>query len=95
MTYIEILEKIQAQALDNVKQFQAAQISTLRTVREVAVSLPSLVNANVPTIEGMPTLAQVAELGSSFATQLLDQEKAFVNQLADVFAPAGKSAITV
>jgi hypothetical protein len=88
MTYIEILEKIQTQALDNIKQIQAAQISTLQTVREVALSLPSLMNPNVPTIEGMPTLAQVAELNSSFATQLIDQGKAFVSQLTEVFAPA-------
>ncbi len=97
MTYIEILEKIQSQTLDNVKQIEAAQISTLQTVREVAASLPSLMNLpNVPTIEGLPTLAQVVELNSSFATQLLDQQKAFASQLAEVFSPAVKSpSITV
>jgi hypothetical protein len=93
MTYLEILEKIQAQTLDNVKQTEAAQISTLQTVREVAASLPSLMHLpNVPTIEGMPTLAQVVELNSSFATQLLDQEKAFASQLAEVLSPAVKSS---
>ena len=93
MTYLEILEKIQAQTLDNVKQTQAAQISTLQMVREVVASLPSLMNLpNVPTIEGIPTPAQVVELNSSFATQLLDQEKAFASQLAEVFSPALKSS---
>jgi hypothetical protein len=92
MTYLEILEKIQAQTLDNVKQAEAAQISTLQTVREVAASLPSLMNLpNLPTIEGMPTLGQVVEMNSSFATQLLDQEKAFASQLAEVFSPVVKS----
>ena len=95
MTYIEILEKIQAQAISNLKQIQAAQISTLQTVREVAASLPTMMSSpNVPTIEGIPTLSQVVELTTSFATGLLDQEKAFVSQLSAVFSPAAKPAIT-
>jgi hypothetical protein len=93
MTYLAILEKIQAQTLDNVKQIEAAQISTLQTVREVAASLPSLMNLpNLPTIEGFPTLAQVTELNTSFATQLLDQGKAFTSQLVEVFSPAVTSS---
>jgi hypothetical protein len=93
MTYLEILEKIQAQTLDNVKQIEAVQISTLQTVREVAAILPSLMKLpNGPTIEGLPTLAQVVELNSSFATQVLDQQKAFASQLAEVFSPAVKSS---
>jgi hypothetical protein len=80
MTYLEILEKIQAQTLDNVKQIEAA-------------SLPSLMKLpNGPTIEGLPTLAQVVELNSSFATQVLDQQKAFASQLAEVFSPAVNSS---
>jgi hypothetical protein len=93
MTYLEILEKIQAQTLDNVKKAEAVQISTLQTAREVAAALPSLMNLpNLPTIEGMPTLGQVVEMNSSFATQLLDQEKAFAGQLAEVFSPVVKSS---
>jgi hypothetical protein len=96
MTYIEILEKIQAQAIINLKQIQAGQISTLQTVREVVASLPSMMSSpNVPTMEGIPTLSQVVELATSFSTELLDQEKAFVSQLTEVFSPAVKSAITV
>jgi hypothetical protein len=93
MTYLEILEKIQTQTLDNIKQIEAAQISTFQTVREVAVSVLSLMKVpNGPTNEGLPTLAQVVELNSSFATQLLDQQKAFASQLAEVFSPAVKSS---
>jgi hypothetical protein len=55
--------------------------------------LPSLMKLpNGPTIEGLPTLAQVVELNSSFATQVLDQQKAFASQLAEVFSPAVKSS---
>jgi hypothetical protein len=90
MTYLELLEKIQAQTLDNVKQIEAAQISTLQTVREVAADLPSAMSS-----PNVPTLSQVVALATSFATELVDQEKAFVNQVSEVFSPAAKSAITV
>jgi hypothetical protein len=82
-TYLEILEKIQAQALENLKQIEAVQIATLHTAREIAASLPSLLNLpNIPTTEGVPTLEQIAELNTSFATKLLDQQKAYASQLA-------------
>jgi hypothetical protein len=94
MNYIEIQEKIQAQAISNLKQIQDAQISTLKTVREVVAGLPSMMSSPSPTVEGVPTLSQVVELTTSFATGLLDQEKAFVSQLSAVFSPAAKPAIT-
>ena len=79
-TYVEVLQRIQAQTLDNVKQIQAVQISTLNTIRELI--------AELPTAKSVPTLAQISELTSSFANQLLDQQKVFVNELADVLKPA-------
>jgi hypothetical protein len=93
MNYIEIQEKIQAQALDNLKQIQAVQISTLQAVREVVAALPSPTNLpSMPTIEGFPTITQITELNASFATQLVDQGKAFTSQLAEVFSPAVNSS---
>jgi hypothetical protein len=82
-TYLEILQKIQAQTLDNVKQIQAVQISTLTAVRELI--------AELPTAKGVPTFAQISELGTSFVTHLLEQQKAFASQLADVGTPAVES----
>jgi hypothetical protein len=81
-TYLEVLQKLQAQTLENVKQIQAVQIATLTTARELI--------AELPTAKGFPTLAQATEFGNSFATQLLDQQKAFVNQLAAVMKPAAE-----
>jgi hypothetical protein len=46
----------------------------------------------VPTIDGIPTLAQIAELNTSFATQLLDQQKAYAGELAEIFTPVVKSS---
>ena len=90
-TYLEVLQKIQDQALDNLKKLEAVQLSTLTTVREILAELPSLTTVpSLPTIEGVPTFKQIVELNSSFATQLLDQEKNFANQLTDLFTPAVK-----
>ena len=92
-TYLEILEKIQNQTLENIKQFQTAQVATLHTVRDIITSLPSLTSAPaVPTVEGLPTLAQVTELNTTFANQLLEQEKAYASQLAEIFTPASKAS---
>jgi hypothetical protein len=88
-TYLEVLQKIQAQTLENLKQIQAVQVSTLTTARELAASMPSITTApNMPTIEGLPTLAQLSEVNTAFATQLLDQQKAYASQLAELFTPA-------
>lgn len=86
-TYLEIIQKIQAQTLDNVKQVQAVQISTLTAVRELI--------AELPTAKGVPTFAQISELGKSFMTHVLDQQKAFARQLADVGTPAVESDSSV
>jgi hypothetical protein len=92
-TYLEMLEKIQTQTLENLKQVQAVQVATLNTARELVSSLPSITSApNVPTIEGLPTLQQIADLNTSFATKLLDQQKAFASQIAELFTPVTKTS---
>lgn len=88
--YLEMLAKLQAQALDGLKAVQSVQVATLTTAREMAASLPTV--PTIPTLEGMPSIAQIAELNTSFATQLLDQQKAYASQLAEVFSPAVKSS---
>jgi len=82
-SYLDILQKIQAQTLDNVKQIEAAQVATLTTARELI--------AELPTAKGVPTFAQITELVTSFATQVLDQQKAFASQVADVVTHAVES----
>jgi hypothetical protein len=89
-TYLEMLEKIQTQALENLKQVQAVQVATLQTARELVASLPTL--TSVPTVEGLPTLTQITELNTSFAAQLLEQQKAYAAELSELFAPPIKSS---
>lgn len=92
-TYLAILEKIQSQTLENLKQIQAVQVSTLTTARELVSSLPSIASPpGTATVEGLPTLAQLTEMNTAFATQLLDQQKAFASQLAELFKPATTSS---
>jgi hypothetical protein len=92
-TYLEILSKIQSQTLENLKQMQAVQVASLHTAKELAASLPTMATVpTVPTIDGIPTLAQIAELNTSFATQLLDQQKAYAGELAEIFTPVVKSS---
>ncbi len=79
-TYLEMLEKIQDRTLENVKQLQAVQISTLTTVREIIGELP--------TAKGMPTATQIIDLGSSFANKLVEQQKMFVTEVSDAVKPA-------
>jgi len=86
-TYLEMLAKIQTQALDNLKAIQAVQVATLTTARELVESLPTPTSVpTMPTIEGLPTVAQISELNTSFASQLLEQQKAYAAQLADLFS---------
>ena len=88
--YLELLQKLQAQTLEGFKQIQSVQVATLTTARELVASLPT--TPSLPTIEGMPSVAQIAELNTQFATQLLDQQKAYASQIAELFSPVAKSS---
>ena len=88
--YIELLGKLQAQTLEGLKQVQAVQVATLTTAREIAANLPSI--TSLPTVEGLPTVSQLAELNTNFASQLLEQQKAYAGQLAELFTPVVKAS---
>ena len=88
--YLELLAKLQSQTLEGLKQIQNVQVATLTTAREMVTSMPSM--TSVPTVDGMPSVAQIAELNTQFATQLLDQQKAYASQLAEIFSPVVRSS---
>jgi hypothetical protein len=83
-TFLTILEKIQAQTLENVKQLEAVQIATLTTAREVI--------AELRTAKSVPTFSEITNLSASFANDLLDQQKTFVNELVDVVKSAAEDS---
>ena len=91
-TYIDLLAKMQEQGLDTLKQAQSAYIASLTSTREMVEKLPTLPTMpQLPTIEGLPTVAELTELNTQFLDRIVEQQKAYAKQLADVFAPIAKS----
>lgn len=88
-TYLDMISKLQQQSLQALKQAQETQLAALSTAREIATQFAS---APVPTPDAVPSLGALTELTSSFATQMLDQQKAYANRLAGFFDTARKEA---
>ncbi len=87
-TYIDTIEKLQAQGLEALKQAQAAQISAVSSVRELITNATSKLPGaqsfrNIPTV-----ISQVSELNSAFAVKLIEQQNEYVNQLVNVLKSA-------
>ena len=87
-SYLETLTNLQNQGLETLKQAQAVQLTALTSVRDAVASIPGL--PKVPAMEGFPTVAELIELNGSFATKVLEQQNAFVAQVAGVLSPAAK-----
>jgi hypothetical protein len=89
-TFVETIEKLQTQGLETLKQAQAVQIATLKSVGEIVASAPTV--PAVPNFEKMPSIAELTELSATFTKKLVDQQFAYFNELATVFATAQKDA---
>jgi hypothetical protein len=87
-SYLEMITKLQDQGLDALKQAQKAHLETLGQVRDFVEKLPNV--PQMPVLEGVPTLAQITELSTSFVEQVVDQQKTYTTQLAAIFAPLSK-----
>ena len=88
-TYIETLGKLQQQSLDALKQAQATQLSALSTIGELAGELPAF--RPTATVENLPTFAELTELNAAFARNVIEQQNAYVSQLAGLFTVASKN----
>ena len=86
-TYLDMISKLQQQGLQALKQAQETQLAALSTAREIATQFAA---APIPTPDAVPSIAALTELSTSFATQMLDQQKAYANQLAGFFDSARK-----
>ncbi len=82
-SYLDTIAKLQDQGIETLKQVQTVQLTAVTSLRDAAKTLPAL-----PQVEGFPTLAEIVELNASFATKVLEQQAAFVSQLAGVFTAA-------
>jgi len=84
-TYLDLLAKMQEQGLETLKQTQAAYLESLATARKMVEKLPA--PPQMPAIEGMPTVAELTDLNTQFIDRLVEQQKSYAKQLAEVFAP--------
>jgi hypothetical protein len=89
-TYIETLEKLQQQSLENLKQAQAIQLAAIGSVRDAVANLPAM--PAVPTLDNLPTFAELAQLNVAFTQKVLEQQSVYALQLADAFGSAQKDA---
>jgi len=92
MTYLETIAKLQAQSLDALKQAQATQVATLTTIGEIVSNVPSSFQPSMP-LGNLPTLAELTELNTAFAKNVLEQQSAFASQLAGVFTVTQKNVV--
>jgi hypothetical protein len=83
--YLDLIAKMQEQGLEALKQTQGAYLESLSTARKMIEKLP--VPPQMPAIEGMPTVAELTDLNTQFLDRIVEQQKAYAKQLADVFAP--------
>jgi hypothetical protein len=92
-TYIDMIAKLQDQGLDALKQAQKAHIEALTSAREFVEKLPAAQIPSMPAIEGLPSVAQVTELNNAFVANVVELQKSYATQLAEVFAPIKKNSI--
>jgi hypothetical protein len=88
-TYIETLGKLQQQSLDALKQAQTTQLAALSTLGELAGDVPAFRPA--AAVESLPTFAELSELNAAFARNVIEQQNAYVSQLAGLFTVASKN----
>ena len=92
-TYLDLLAKLQEQGLEALKQTQSAYLESLAAARKVVEAMPMPVAMPaMPAIEGVPTVAELTELNAAFIDKVVEQQKTYAKQLADVVAPITKPA---
>ncbi len=93
-SYVDTIEKLQAQGLEALKQAQAAQSAAVDSFRELITNATKKLPGaealrNIPTI-----VSQVSELNSAFAVKLIEQQNEYVNQLVKVLKSAQSEPAT-
>jgi hypothetical protein len=87
-TYVDTIEKLQAQGLEALKQAQAAQISAVSSFRELVTNATSKL-PGAESLKNIPAVvSQVSELNSAFAVKLIERQNDYVKQLLAVLKSA-------
>ena len=87
----DIAEKIREQLLSTVKQGQQLSVDAAQSWVKAVSVLPTPHLPKVPGIPAFPGLEASTTFAFDVATDLLNAQRAYTLQLADIFAPA-KSA---
>ena len=86
-------EKMQAQALEYVKQGQEALATMTTTISETLSSMVRSVGGQTPGAAGaMPRPADAIDQAFDFSIQVLEMQRAFAHSLLDAAAPAVRAA---
>ena len=80
-TYVELISKLQEQGLSALKQAQEAHLAALSSARDAASEFAA---APVPSVDAIPTFAAVADLYGKFATSVIETQKSYLGQLAEM-----------
>jgi hypothetical protein len=89
-TYIETIQKLQAQGLDTLKQAQSVQLAAFNSFREIVATVP--VTPMVPSMKNLPSFSELTELSTNFVQALVAQQTAFASELASIVTTAQKDA---
>jgi hypothetical protein len=79
---------MQEQGLEALKQTQSAYLESLTAARKMVEAMPNV--PAVPKLEGLPTVAELTALNTEFLDKVVEQQKTYAKQLAEVFAPIHK-----
>lgn len=90
-TYLDLIAKMQEQGLESLKAAQGAYLQSLTAAREMVEKMPT--TPQIPTLESLPTVAQITELNTKFMDEVFEHQKSYAKKLADVFAPLSKTAV--
>ncbi len=91
LNVVETITKLQEEGLKTLKQTQDASLAALGDFRKFAGEL-SEKPGTLPTLENVPTPAQLVELSFGFASKFLEARKAYTLKVAELIAEGQKQA---
>jgi hypothetical protein len=92
-TYIEFMEKAQAEFLNGLKQAQDLNLSAIASLKDLVAAVPvpekSETNGNVT----IPTPTELVERTFAFTNRILETRKAYILKLAELADEAQKQFV--
>jgi hypothetical protein len=83
-TYVEFIEKAQAEFLNGLKQAQDLNLSAISSLKDIVAAVPVPEKADSNGSVTLPTPTQVVERAFAFTNQILETRKAYMLKLAEL-----------